>query len=79
VWKGKEKVLKVLCGSWEESFQLLYRWKEAIMERMPDSVIGIELHVEEGKLFFRTFFCAFGPCLEGVWKGCMPYLSVGKW
>jgi hypothetical protein len=83
--KGKEKALKVLYGSWEESFQLLFRWKEAVMERMPDSVIGIDLHVEEGKLFFRRFFCAFVPCLEGFQKGCKPYLSVdsrmlnGRW
>jgi hypothetical protein len=80
VWKGKEKALSVLYGSWEESFSLLYRWKEAVMEKIPDSMVEIELHVEEGK-----FFCAFGPCLQGFREGCMPYLSVdltslnGRW
>jgi hypothetical protein len=44
------------------------------MERMTDSVI--ELHVEEGKLFLIRFFCSFGPCVEGFWKGFIPYLSV---
>jgi hypothetical protein len=76
VWNGKEKALSVLYGSWEESFQLLFRWKEAVMEKMSDSMVEIELHVEEGRLFFRRFFCAFGPYLKGFREGCMPYLSV---
>jgi hypothetical protein len=74
MWKRKEKALWLLYGSWEE--QLLFRWKEVILEKMPDSVIEIELHVEEGQLFFRRFFCVLGPCLEGFREGCRPYLSV---
>jgi phenolic acid decarboxylase len=52
---------------------------------MLDSVIEIDIHVEEEKLFFRRFFCAFGPCLEGFSEGYIPYLSVdstaliGRW
>jgi hypothetical protein len=55
------------------------------MERMPDSMIDIDIYVEDEKLFFRRFFCAFGPCLEGFQKGFRPYLSVdsttlnGRW
>jgi hypothetical protein len=43
---------------------------------MPDSVIEIDLHVHDGQLYFRRFFCAFDPCLEGFHEGCRPYLSV---
>ena len=39
VWKGKEKALTELYGSWEDSFRLLFSWKEAVLEVMPDSVI----------------------------------------
>jgi hypothetical protein len=46
VWKGKEKAVNVLYGSWEESFQLLFWWKEVVIEKMPDSVIEIDIHVE---------------------------------
>jgi hypothetical protein len=74
--KGKEIVVAQLYGTWEESFQLLFSWKEAVLEKMSDSVIEIELHEEEGQLFFRRFFCDFGPCLQGFREGCMPYLSV---
>jgi hypothetical protein len=85
VWKGKEKALAQLYGTWEDSFQLLFMWKEAMLEKMPDSIIEFDVEVEDEKLFFRRFFCALGPCLEGFREGCRPYLSVdsttlnGRW
>jgi hypothetical protein len=86
VWKGKQKALAQLYGTWEDSFQLLFSWRKAVMEKMPDSVIEIDIHVEDdGTLLFQRFFCALGPCLEGFCDGCRPYLSVdstalnGRW
>jgi hypothetical protein len=86
VWKGKEKVLTQLYETWEESFQLLFRWREVVLEKMPDPIIEFDLHEDDdGNLEFRRFFCAFGPCLEGFQEGCRPYLSVdstalnGRW
>jgi hypothetical protein len=76
VWKGKEKALAQMYGSWEDNFRLLFRWKEAVLEKMSDSVIEIDLDDQDGKLFFKRFFCALGPCLEGFHAGCRPYLSV---
>jgi hypothetical protein len=85
VWKGKEKALIELYGSWEDNFQLLFWWKEAVLEKMYDSVIEIELAADEGKLYFKMFFCVLGPYLQGFREGCRPYLSVdstalnGRW
>jgi hypothetical protein len=86
VWKGKERALAQLYGTWEESFQLLFRWWETVLEKMPDSVIEIEIHEDDdGNLFFGRLFCAFGHCLERFHEGCQPYLSVdstalnGRW
>jgi hypothetical protein len=62
-WKGKKKALIELYGSWEDNFQLLFWWKEAVLEIIFDSVIEIELAVDEGKLYFKRFCCALGPCL----------------
>ena len=39
VWKGKEKALRELYGTWEDSFKLLFRWREVVLEVMPDSMI----------------------------------------
>jgi hypothetical protein len=85
VWYGKEKALKVLYGTWEESFQLLYSWKEAVLQKSLDSVIEIDVRVEDGRFYFTRFFCALGPCIIGFLQGCRPYLSVdstalnGRW
>ncbi|KAL6636741.1 hypothetical protein ACP70R_024313 [Stipagrostis hirtigluma subsp. patula] len=35
VWKGRERALQELYGSWEESFHMLYRWKAEIEKRSP--------------------------------------------
>jgi hypothetical protein len=65
VWKGKEKALKELYGSWEESFQLLFSWREAVLAKMPDSVVEIDVILEDGKYNFSQFFCALGSCISG--------------
>jgi hypothetical protein len=78
VWHGKEKALKELFGSWEESFQLLWCWREAVTQKSPDSVIELDVKMDEGCPFFSRFFCALGPCISGFKGGCRPYLSVGS-
>jgi hypothetical protein len=77
VWKGKEKALGQLYGTWEDTFQLLFRWKEAMLQKMLDLMIEIDIDEEEdGRLYFKRLFCALGPCLEGFCNGCMSHLSV---
>jgi hypothetical protein len=68
-----------------ENFQQLLNWKAAMMEISPDSVIELDVHKVGDKMFFRKFFCALGPCIQGFQEGCRPYLSVdstrlnGRW
>ncbi|XP_040380857.1 uncharacterized protein LOC102714198 [Oryza brachyantha] len=74
-----------LYGSWEESFGLLYNWRAEVMKKMSNSVIEIDVVVEDGMPHFRRFFCALGPCIEGFLEGYRPYLSIdstalnGRW
>lgn len=56
LWRGREKALIQLYGSWEESFQLLFSWKEAVMEKMLGSVVEIDVRVEDGKAYFNRGF-----------------------
>jgi hypothetical protein len=85
VWKGKEKAMAELYGTWEKNFQQLLRWKEAVMEISPDSVIEINYHMDGEKMYFHRFFCALSRCTEGFREGCRPYLNVdstrlnGRW
>ena len=85
VWKGLQVALRDMFGSWEESFQMLFRWKEEVHKRSPGSVVEIDTKFVDGRLYFHRFFCALKPCIEGFVKGCRPYLSVdstalnGRW
>jgi hypothetical protein len=78
-------VLKIMYGSWEESFGLLYSWKVEVMSKMPDNVIEIDVVVKEGIPYFRRSFCALAPCIKGFLEGCRPYLAIdsttlnGRW
>jgi hypothetical protein len=65
-----------MYGTWEENFQQLLNWKAAMMEKSPDSVIELDVHMVGGKMYFRRFFCALGPYTQGFREGCRPYLSV---
>jgi hypothetical protein len=57
VLKGKEKTLKELFGSWEESFKLIFSWREAVLAKAPDSIIEIDVVLEDGKYYFNRFLC----------------------
>jgi hypothetical protein len=45
-----------MYGTWEENFQQLLNWKAAMMEKSPDSVIELDVHMVGGKMYFRRFF-----------------------
>jgi hypothetical protein len=54
--EGKEKALKKLFGSWEESFKLLFSWREAVLAKEPDNIVEIDVVLEDGKYYFNRFF-----------------------
>jgi hypothetical protein len=56
VWRGKEKALNELYGTWENSFRELFQWKAAVLEKRPDSVVEIDVKVENGKKLISTDF-----------------------
>jgi hypothetical protein len=84
-WKGMQEALKEMYGNWDDSFSMLYRWKEEILIKAPHSVVEIDTQVVDEKVYFHRFFCALEPCIEGFCVACRPYLSVdstalnGRW
>lgn len=80
VWHSKEKALKQLFGSWEDSFPLLWPWRELVMQKSPDSIIELDVRMDEG-----LPFCALRPCITSFIERYIPYLSVhcgalnGRW
>lgn len=85
VWRGKEKALAEVYGKWEESFEMLYKWKAEVLKRSPESVVEIEVLEIDGNVYFHRFFCALKPCIDGFMEGCRPHLSIdstalnGRW
>jgi hypothetical protein len=85
VWHGKEKAMSDMYGTCQENFQQLLNWKAAVMKISPDSVIELDVHMVDNKIFFRRFFCSLGPYIQGFLEGCRPYLTVdskrlnGRW
>lgn len=65
----RRKLLSKLYGFWEDNFQLVFRWKEVVLAKMSDSIVEIDVRVEDDKVYFSWFFCAFGPCLQGFCEG----------
>jgi hypothetical protein len=68
-WKGREKAMTHLYGSWEESFGQLYNWKAEVMRKMPNSVIEIDVKLKDDMSYFQRFFCALRPCIDEFFGG----------
>ena len=85
VWRGKERALDEVYAKWEESFELLFRWKAEVMKRRAGSVVEIEVLEVDGEVYFHRFFCALKPYIDGFLEGCRPHLSIdatalnGRW
>jgi hypothetical protein len=56
IWTGKEKAMTELYDTWEENFQQLLRWKAAVLEVSPDTVIEVDCHMDGEKRYFLQFF-----------------------
>jgi len=68
VLRGREIGLAKVYGSWEESFELLYRWKAEVLKRSPGSVVEIEVLEVDGKVYFHHFSMLLNHVLVVSWK-----------
>lgn len=65
---GKERALSKVYGRWEESFELLFRWKAEVMKRSPRSVVDIEVLEVDGQIYFHHSFVLLNNALIVSWK-----------
>jgi hypothetical protein len=47
VWLGRQKAAEELYGTWEESFAYLYNFKAEVEQKMPGSVVEIDVKKED--------------------------------
>ena len=71
-----ELALNQLYGNWDSSFDNLFRFKSAIEQCCPGSMVIIDHHTVNEKIRFRRLFFALKPCIEGFLSGCRPYLAI---
>jgi hypothetical protein len=43
---------------------------------MPGSVVEIDTEEHKGSMFFRRFFVALKPCIDGFLQGCRPCIAI---
>ncbi|XP_014751623.2 uncharacterized protein LOC106865635 [Brachypodium distachyon] len=85
VWKGRERAMNEIYGTWASSFRHLFSFKAEMEKRSPGSIVEVDTHIKDGKVYFHRFFMALKPCVDGFLDGCRPYLSIdstalnGKW
>ncbi|KAI0500776.1 hypothetical protein KFK09_018993 [Dendrobium nobile] len=71
-WDARRKAIKVVFGSWEESYRTLNLFMDAVASVMPGTVYRIQ-STQTNR--FQRLFWAFGPSITG-WKYCRPVLSL---
>jgi len=84
-WYERQRAADKLFGKWDDSIDLLYRFKAEVELRSPGSVVEIDTVEIGGQHHFSKFFCAFKDSIEGFLGGCRPYISIdstalnGQW
>ena len=76
VYAGKELAHNILFGSWDSSFNNLFRFKAEFERVSPSSFVVIDHHTIAGQIRFNRLFFAMKPCIDGFLNGCRPYLAI---
>lgn len=76
VYDGMRLAEKQLFGSWDSSFNNLFRFKAEVERCSPGSFVVIDHHKIVDKIRFQRLFFAMKPCIDGFLKGCRPYLAI---
>jgi hypothetical protein len=78
VWEGRQLALKGLHGTWEESFKMLWNFKDELEATCPESIVEIDCkkNKKNGRVYFSRMFVAIKACVNGFLAGCRPYLGV---
>ncbi|XP_020675825.1 uncharacterized protein LOC110094834 [Dendrobium catenatum] len=71
-WDARRKEIKVVFGSWEESYRTLNLFMDAVASAMPGTVYRIQ-STQTNR--FQRLFWAFGPSITG-WNYCRPVLCL---
>lgn len=75
-WRGKERVLALVHGSFEEEYKLLPKYCEEIKRTNPGSIASVYGHDDDRR--FRRLFIAYHASIYGFVNGCRPVIGLDR-
>ncbi|KAL6560408.1 hypothetical protein OROGR_003967 [Orobanche gracilis] len=77
-WNAKQKAIVSLFGDWKESYKILPRYMNVLMQENPGTIVQWDKEGAErnpGHETFRRVFWSFAASIEGF-KYCRPIISI---
>ncbi|XP_074266184.1 uncharacterized protein LOC141588651 [Silene latifolia] len=76
-WMAKQRAIAEIFGDWEESFQLLPKFMQALKEANPGTIVHFtnQKTTTAGVEIFQRVFWAFGPSIVGF-NHCRPIITI---
>ncbi|XP_057249334.1 uncharacterized protein LOC130590794 [Beta vulgaris subsp. vulgaris] len=76
-WLAKQKAIAHVFGDWDESFQILPHFMQAMKEANPGTIVHFDDHRTADPKFemFQRVFWAFGPSIQGF-QHCRPLITI---
>ncbi|XP_071738197.1 uncharacterized protein [Rutidosis leptorrhynchoides] len=75
-WRGKERIMAALRGSFEEDYRLLPQYCEQIRQTNPDSIASV--YVDPADNCFQRLFISFQASIYGFLNACRPLLGLDR-
>ncbi|KAI5680133.1 hypothetical protein M9H77_01360 [Catharanthus roseus] len=75
-WRGKERIMATLRGSFEEDFRLLPQYCEQIRRTNPGSIASVYVHPEDSS--FQRLFVSFQASIFGFLNACRPIIGFDR-
>ncbi|KNA21318.1 hypothetical protein SOVF_044030 [Spinacia oleracea] len=75
-WRGKERIMATLRGSFEEGYKLLPQYVEQIERTNPGSIAAVYANPEDN--CFHRLFVSFQASIYGFLNGCRPLLGLDR-
>jgi hypothetical protein len=66
----------MIYGDWDDSYDLLPTYRAELLKALSGSVVEIDIEEHMGAMYFRRFFIALKPCIDGFLQGCIPYIAM---
>uniref|UniRef100_A0A0A9GH72 Uncharacterized protein n=1 Tax=Arundo donax TaxID=35708 RepID=A0A0A9GH72_ARUDO len=78
VFRGKERALDIINGTWDDSYDLLPTHRAELLKSMPGCIVELDTEEHNGDVCFRRFFVTLKPCIDRFLQGCRSYIAMDR-